>query len=70
MLGVLPADRLIVFYCNCAHAEDSAPLVNELWQLGYDHNKVKALKGGLSRWEQLSYALAGMDANASQPSAN
>lgn len=25
-LGALPSDCLIVFYCNCAHDEDSAPL--------------------------------------------
>jgi 3-mercaptopyruvate sulfurtransferase SseA len=30
-----------------------------MWQLNYDHDKVKALQGGLSRWEQLKYPLAG-----------
>jgi quinohemoprotein ethanol dehydrogenase len=69
-LGALPSDRLIVFYCNCAHEEDSAPLVKEIWQLGYDHEKVKALKGGLTRWEQLSYPLAGTDVNLSKPTSN
>jgi rhodanese-related sulfurtransferase len=58
-LSVLPGDKLIVFYCNCAHEEDSAPFVQEMWQLGYDHDKVKALQGGLTRWEQLHYPLAG-----------
>jgi rhodanese-related sulfurtransferase len=66
MLSALPADKLIVFYCNCPHEEDSAPLVLEMWQLGYDHDKVKALKGGLTRWEQLGYPLAGSDVNASK----
>jgi rhodanese-related sulfurtransferase len=61
MLSALPGDKLIVFYCNCPHEEDSAPLVLEMWQLGYDHDKVKALKGGLTRWEQLGYSLAGTD---------
>jgi rhodanese-related sulfurtransferase len=60
-LGALPSDKLIVFYCNCSHEEDSAPLVLEMWQLGYDHDKVKALKGGLTRWEQLGYPLIGTD---------
>jgi len=60
-LSVLPGDRLIVFYCNCPHEEDSAPMVMEMWQLGYDHDKVKALKGGLIQWEQLGYPLAGTD---------
>jgi rhodanese-related sulfurtransferase len=62
-LGVLPGDKLIVFYCNCPHEEDSAPMVLEMWQLGYDHDKVKALQGGITRWEQLGYPLAGSEVN-------
>ncbi len=58
-LSALPGNKLIVFYCNCPHEEDSAPLVLEMWQLNYDHDKVKALQGGLTRWEQLKYPLAG-----------
>jgi rhodanese-related sulfurtransferase len=60
-LSVLPGDKVVVFYCNCPHEEDSAPMVKEMWQLGYDHSKVKALQGGLTRWEQLGYPLAGTD---------
>jgi rhodanese-related sulfurtransferase len=63
-LSVLPGDKLIVFYCNCPHEEDSAPFVQEMWQLGYDHDKVKALQGGLVRWEQLHYPLAGTSVNS------
>jgi rhodanese-related sulfurtransferase len=58
-LSALPGNKLIVFYCNCPHEEDSAPFVLEMWQLDYDHDKVKALQGGLARWEQLKYPLAG-----------
>jgi rhodanese-related sulfurtransferase len=65
-LGVLPGDKLIVFYCNCPHEEDSAPMVLEMWQLGYDHDNVKTLKGGLTRWEQLGYPLAGTDVDANK----
>jgi rhodanese-related sulfurtransferase len=61
MLSVLPGDKLIVFYCNCPHEEDSAPMVLEMWELGYDREKVKALEGGLTRWEQLGYPLEGTD---------
>jgi len=61
LLSALPGDRLVVFYCNCSHEEDSAPMVLEMWELGYDHDKVKALKGGLTRWEQLHYPLVGTD---------
>ncbi|MDE3109108.1 MAG: rhodanese-like domain-containing protein [Acidobacteriota bacterium] len=60
-LQALPGDKLIVFYCNCPHEEDSAPVVKEMWQLGYARDKVKALEGGLSRWEQLGYPLVGTD---------
>lgn len=70
MLSALPGDKLIVFYCNCPHEEDSAPLVLEMWQLGYDHDKVKALRGGLTRWEQLRYPLAGTDVSATQEKGN
>jgi rhodanese-related sulfurtransferase len=60
-LQALPGDKLVVFYCNCPHEEDSAPLVKEMWQLGYARDKVKALQGGLTAWEQLGYPLAGTD---------
>ena len=70
MLSALPGDRLIVFYCNCTHEEDSAPFVLEMWELGYDRDKVKALKGGLTRWKQLSYPLAGTDVDAGRAKGN
>lgn len=65
-LSALPGDKLIVFYCNCPHEEDSAPMVLEMQQLGYDPAKVKALEGGLTRWEQLHYPLAGTDVGKTQ----
>jgi rhodanese-related sulfurtransferase len=70
MLSALPGDTLIVFYCNCPHEEDSAPMVLEMQQLGYDHDKVKALKGGLTRWERLGYPRAGTDVGAAQGKGN
>ncbi len=70
ILGALPGDKLIVIYCNCPHEEDAAPIVKELWQLGYDHDKVKALKGGLARWEELHYPLAGTSVDASTSKGN
>jgi rhodanese-related sulfurtransferase len=69
-LSALPGDKLVVFYCNCAHEEDSAPLVLEMWELGYDHDKVKALKGGLTRWEQLGYPLVGREVDATREKGN
>ena len=70
MLSALPGDKLLVFYCNCPHEEDSAPMVLEMQQLGYDHDKLKALKGGLARWEQLGYPLARKDVGAAQAKGN
>ncbi len=69
-LSALPGDKLIVFYCNCPHEEDSAPLVLEMQQLGYDLAKVKALEGGLVRWEQLHYPLVGTDVSVAQEKGN
>jgi rhodanese-related sulfurtransferase len=65
ILSALPRDGLIVFYCNCSHEEDSAPMA--MWELGYDHDMVKALKGGPARWEHLKLPLAGSDVNPSAP---
>lgn len=58
-LSALPGNKMIVFYCNCPHEEDAAPFVQEMWELGYDRDKVKAMQGGLTRWEQLHYPLVG-----------
>lgn len=69
-LSALPGNKLIVFYCNCPHEEDSAPLVLEMWELNYDHDKVKALQGGLTRWEQLGYPLAGSSVGATTEKGN
>ncbi len=60
-LQALPGGKLIVFYCNCPHEEDSAPMVKEMWELGYARDEVKALQGGLTAWEQRGYPLAGTD---------
>ncbi len=39
-------------------------------QLGYDLAKVKALEGGLVRWEQLHYPLVGTDVSVAQEKGN
>lgn len=69
-LSALPGDRVVVFYCNCPHEEDSAPMVLEMQELGYDRDKVKALEGGLVRWEKLGYPLVGTDVNTSEAKGN
>ena len=42
-------------------------MVMEMWELGYDHGKVKALKGGLSRRGHLKFPLVGTDVDSSKP---
>jgi rhodanese-related sulfurtransferase len=64
-LAVLPMDTPIVLYCECNNEEDSAPMVRELRDLGYDRDKVKALKGGSIRWRALHYPFVSTPANAS-----
>jgi len=54
-LVALPMNKLVVLYCECNNEEDSAPMILELWKLGYDHDKVKALRGGSIRWRELGY---------------
>jgi len=54
-LLALPTDKLVVFYCECNNEEDSAPMVAQMLQLGYDRDKVKALRGGSIKWRDLHY---------------
>ena len=65
MLTALPMDKLIVISCDCNNEEDSAPMVMELLQLGYDRDKVKALRGGTLRWNALHYPVYRTPPNAS-----
>ena len=55
ILSALPADKLTVFYCDCIDDTESAFMALEVLNLGYDADKVKALSGGLIRWQELDY---------------
>ncbi len=55
MLMALPMDKLIVTYCDCTDDSSSAKMAEELYQLGYDRDKVKVLAGGSLRWAELKY---------------
>jgi rhodanese-related sulfurtransferase len=57
MLIALPMDKLIVTYCDCTDDANSAHLADELYQLGYDRDKIKVLSGGSLRWVELKYPL-------------
>ena len=64
-LLALPTDKLVVLYCECNNEEDSAPMAAQMLELGYDHDKVKALRGGSIKWRDLHYPFV-----ASTPSAD
>jgi rhodanese-related sulfurtransferase len=57
MLIALPMDKLIVTYCDCTDDASSANIAEELYQLGYDRDKIKVLRGGSLRWVELKYPL-------------
>ena len=57
MLIALPMDKLIVTYCDCTDDASSANIAQELYNLGYDRDKIKILSGGSLRWVELKYPL-------------
>lgn len=59
MLMALPMDKLIVTYCDCTDDASSANIAQELYNLGYDRDKIKILSGGSLRWAELKYPMVG-----------
>ena len=57
MLIALPMDKLLVTYCDCTDDANSAKMADELYKLGYDRDKVKALAGGSLKWVELKYPM-------------
>ena len=57
MLIALPMDKLIVTYCDCTDDANSANVVQELYDLGYDMDKLRVLSGGSLRWVELKYPM-------------
>jgi rhodanese-related sulfurtransferase len=56
-LLALNMEKLIVTYCDCTDDSSSANIAEELYKLGYDRDKTKALSGGSLRWVELKYPL-------------
>jgi rhodanese-related sulfurtransferase len=54
--GRLPKNKLLIFYCDCAHEEDSTSTATQLKQK-WGYTKVKILKGGWSGWVKLGYPI-------------
>jgi rhodanese-related sulfurtransferase len=57
MLLALPMEKLVVTYCDCTDDASSAKIADELYKLGFDRDKVKALSGGSLRWVELKYPM-------------
>ncbi len=57
MLMALPMNKLIVTYCDCTDDASSANIAKELYDLGYDRDKIKILSGGSLRWVELKYPM-------------
>ena len=57
MLIALPMDKMIVTYCDCTDDANSANVVQELYDLGYDLSSLRVLSGGSLRWVELKYPL-------------
>ena len=57
MLIALPMDKTIVTYCDCTDDANSANVVQELYDLGYEMDNLRVLSGGSLRWVELKYPL-------------
>jgi 3-mercaptopyruvate sulfurtransferase SseA len=52
--GNLPRNKTLIFYCDCAHEEDSLDVAEQLMRK-FRYTNVKVLEGGWSKWQQLGY---------------
>jgi rhodanese-related sulfurtransferase len=55
MLSGLPTDSLLVPYCDCEGDTTSAVLAQDLLNLCFEAENVKALHDGFPRWKELGY---------------
>ncbi len=60
MLIALPMDKLIVAYCDCTDDANSAHVIQELYDLGYDLDKLRVLSGGSLRWVEMKYPVVNL----------
>ena len=57
MLGKLPKNKLIVFYCLCEEGADSSEVALRLRQMDYRRDKIKVLEGGMAKWDEAGYPM-------------
>jgi rhodanese-related sulfurtransferase len=51
----LPRNKTLIFYCSCAHEEDSTDTAAKLAKMGY--RNLKVLEGGYLKWSELKYPI-------------
>ena len=52
--GPLPKDKMLIFYCDCTHEEDSTNTATQMKQK-FNYANVRVLKGGWTGWQKLGY---------------
>jgi len=57
MLIALPMDKMIVTYCDCTDDANSANVVQELYDLGYELDYLRVLSGGSLKWVEMKYPM-------------
>ncbi len=50
----LPKNKVLVFYCDCGHEEDSIDAATQLMKK-WGYTNIKILEGGWSGWMKLGY---------------
>jgi len=51
----LPADKLLVIYCDCMDESESSTMALEIKSQRYDIDEIKVLSQGFERWKELAY---------------
>jgi rhodanese-related sulfurtransferase len=54
--GSLPKDKTLILYCDCGDEEDSTDTAQQLMSK-FGYTKLKLLKGGWGKWQQLGYPI-------------
>ena len=52
----LPRNKVLIFYCACAHEEDATDMAEKLMK-EFGYRNIKVLEGGWLRWVELGYPI-------------
>lgn len=56
-LMALPMDKMIIVYSDAEGEKTAVGLVQDLFDMGWDRDKVKLLSDGMEQWKRLGYPL-------------